>query len=99
MLQIEQANKREQLNLVIEQKIVIEKINPAIIATIVITGSLIKTDKGYFFISVALGKAIVEDVTFMALSPQSPLGKQLMGLKTKDTAIVNNKSYYIEAIE
>ena len=99
MLQIEQANKREQLNLVIAQKIVVEKINPAIVAAIVVNGSLVKTDKGYFFMSAALGKAIIEEITFMALSPQSPLGKQLMGLKTGDTAIINNKGYYIETIE
>ena len=99
MLQIEQANKREQLNLVIAQKIIVEKINPTIVATIVVNGSLVKTDKGYLFMSVALGKSVIEGITFIALSPQSPLGKQLMGLKTKDTAIINNKSYYIEAIE
>ena len=99
MLQIEQANKREQLNLVISQKIIVEKINPTIVAAIVVNGSLVKTDKGYLFMSVALGKAVVEGITFMALSPQSPLGKQLMGLKAGDTAIINNRSYYIEAIE
>ena len=99
MLQIEQANKREQLNQVVAQKIVVEKINPTIVAAIVVNGSLIKTDKGYLFMSVALGKAVVEGITFTALSSQSPLGKQLMGLKTKDAVIINNTSYYIEAIE
>ncbi len=99
MLQIEQQNKREQLAQVIAQKIIVEKINPIIVAAIVVSGSLVKTNKGYLFMSVALGKAIVEGITLTALSPQSPLGKQLMGLKATDTAIINNKSYYIEAIE
>ena len=99
MLQIEQANKREQLNLVIAQKMIVEKMNPTIVAVIVVNGSLVKTDKGYLFMSVALGKAVVEGISFIALSPQSPLGKQLMGLKVKDTTIINNVSYYIEAIE
>ena len=99
MLQIEQANKREQLNQVMAQKLQIEKINPTIVAAIVLTGSLVKTDKGYLFISVASGKAEVEGITFTALSPQSPLGNQLMGLKAGDTAIFNNRSYFIDAIE
>ena len=99
MLQIEQENKREQLAQVIAQKIIVEKINPMIVAAIVVSGSLVKTDKGYLFMSVALGKAVVEGITLTALSPQSPLGKLLMGLKATDTAIINNKSYYIEAIE
>lgn len=99
MLQIEQANKREQLQKVVAQKMVVERINPTIAAPIVVNGSLIKTDKDYLFISVALGKAVVEGITFTALSPQSPLGKELMGLKAGDTAIFNNKRYYIESIE
>ncbi|HEY5369376.1 MAG TPA: hypothetical protein VIJ75_10315 [Hanamia sp.] len=99
MLQIEQANKRAQLEKVIVQKILVEKINSTIVATIILSGSLIKTDKGYLFMSVALGKALIEGITFTALSPQSPLGKELMGLKAGDTAVFNNKRYYIESIE
>lgn len=99
MLQIEQANKRVQLEKVIAQKNVLEKINPTIVAPVVVSGSLVKTDKGYLFLSVALGKAVVEGNTLTALSPQSPLGNQLMGLKAGDTAVFNNKSYYVEAIE
>ena len=99
MLQIEQANKRDQLEKVIAQKIVVEKMNPTIVAPVVVSGSLVKTDKGYLFLSVALGKAVVEGITLTALSPQSPLGNQLMGLKEGDTAVFNNKSYYVETIE
>jgi hypothetical protein len=98
MLQIEQANKRMPLEKVIAQKIAVEKINPTIVAPIVVRGSLVKTDKGYLFMSVALGKALVEGIMITALSPQSPLGKQLMGLKSGDTAVFS-KSYYIETIE
>ncbi|MEO6868058.1 MAG: hypothetical protein ABI168_00340 [Ginsengibacter sp.] len=99
MLQIEQANKREQLAQVVAQKIFLEKINPVIVAPIVVSGSLIKTDKGYLFMSVALGKAIVDEKPCIALSPQSPLGQKLMGLKVKDTAVINETFYCIEAIE
>ncbi len=51
------------------------------------------------FLSVALGKTVVEGITLTALSPQSPLGNQLMGLKAGDTAVFNNNEYYIETIE
>ncbi len=99
MLQIEQANKREQLQQVVAQKIVLEKINPMIAAAIVVSGSLVKTNNGYLFMSVALGKTVLEGITLTALSPQSPLGNQLMGLKAGDTTVFNNKVYYIETIE
>ena len=98
MLQIEQANKREQLTQLLNQKAVFEKINPEIIASIVVTGSLLKTNKGYLFLSVALGKAQVDNTVVIALSPQSPLGQKIMGLKEGEKAIINNMEYCIERI-
>lgn len=99
MLQIEQANTREQLEKIMQQQRALEKIDPAVSAAIVVNGSLVKTNHGYLFISIAGGKAVVEGITVMALSPQSPLGIKLMGLKKGDTATVNNNNYTIERIE
>jgi fibronectin type 3 domain-containing protein len=98
MLQIEQANTREQLKDVVAQKNALEKINPAIAANKIVNGSLVKTNRGYFFVSIALGKAVVDGITVMAVSPQSPLGMQLMGLTTANTAEVNANKYIIENI-
>lgn len=99
MLQIEQTNKRAQLQEVIAQKNILEKINPGLSASIILNGSLIKTNRGYFFISIALGKALVENINVIALSSQSPLGQKLMGLKAGATAEINSTTYLIESIE
>jgi hypothetical protein len=99
MLQIEQANTRQQLKEMIAQKDTLQKINPTIIASIVLQGSLIKTNKGYLFMSVALGKAVVDGVAVIALSAQSPLGVKLMGLTVAGVATVNNNSYIVEGME
>jgi len=99
MLQIEQANKRDQLKGMQLQKTALEKIDPAIVATIIVNGSLVKTNKGYFFVSTALGKAIVNEIAVIAVSPASPLGAKLTGLRVGDTAIMNNTVYDIESIE
>lgn len=99
MLQIEQANTREQLEKIMQQKRALEKINPAVTAPMVANGSLLKTNQGYLYISIAGGKAVIDGVTVMALSPQSPLGIQLMGLQKGAAAKVNNTSYIIENIE
>jgi hypothetical protein len=98
MLQIEQANTRGQLSEVLLQKAALEKINPALSASIIVNGSLIKTNKGYLYISIALGKIQIEGITVIALSQQSPLGIKLMGLKTGDAVEVNGNSYRIESI-
>ena len=99
MLQIEQANTRAQLQEVLAQKAALEKINPILSASIVVNGSLIKTNRGYLFMSIALGKAVIDDNAVIALSPQSPLGQKLMGLKAGDTASINNVEYVIKFIE
>lgn len=99
MLQIEQANTRSQLQEVLNQQAALEKINPQLSADIVLNGSFIKTNRGYLFMSVALGKALVDDITVIALSPQSPLGQKLMGLKTGGSALINSTKYIIESIE
>ena len=99
MLQIEQANTRAQLQEVLNQQAALEKINPDLSADCVLNGSLIKTNRGYLFMSVALGKSVVDGVAVIALSPQSPLGKKLMGLKVGETAEINNTGYLIENIE
>lgn len=99
MLQIEQAQKRDQLKEAQTQLAAMEKINPAITTVSIVTGSLIKTNRGYLLMSTALGKAVIDDISVTALSPQSPLGKQLMGLKTGDTATIHQHQYLIETIE
>jgi hypothetical protein len=98
MLQIEQANTRAQLQEAMEQKAMIEKINPSITPVSIVNGSLIKTNKGYLFLAAALGKAMIDGNTVMALSAQSPLGKKLFGLAVGDIAEVNNNRYVIESI-
>ncbi|MEI7736383.1 MAG: hypothetical protein WCI49_13015 [Ferruginibacter sp.] len=98
MLQIEQANKRAQLLELQEQKASLNRINPTLTPAVIVPGSLIKTNKGYFFMSTALGKISFEGQTVIALSPQSPLGKKLIGNKAGDTAAVNGIEYLIEKI-
>jgi transcription elongation GreA/GreB family factor len=98
MVQIEQANVRKQLHEVQEQKAILLKINPAIAAPVVVPGSLVKTNNGYLFMSTALGKATIDGNVVISLSPQSPLGKNLVGLRVGETAIVNTIEYVVQEI-
>lgn len=98
MLQIEQANVRAQLKEAQEQKALLEKINPAFCPQIIVTGSIIKTNKGHFFLSAALGKTVVNGVTVTALSAHSPLGKQLLHKQTAQAITVNGNQYIVEAL-
>ncbi|MCW3107523.1 MAG: hypothetical protein JWQ09_2029 [Segetibacter sp.] len=99
MLQIEQDNVRKQLKEALEQKAIFEKIDPGASASQIVKGSLVKTDKSYFFVSIALGKIHVDGFTVIALSPQSPLGSKLLGLKPTEGVTMNGTKYTIESIE
>ena len=99
MLQIEQANVRSQLKEVQQQLAALQKINPVLSPAIIVNGSLIKTDKGYLFISIAGGKATIEELVVMAISPQSPLGQLLLQVKDEHVVNINSTSYTIESIE
>ena len=99
MLQIEQANVRTQLQDVLAKKSALEKIDPTLSAKVIVNGSLINTNKGYLWISAALGKAVIENKQVIALSPQSPLGQKLMGLQPGARVMMNQVEYIIESIE
>ena len=99
MLQIEQANTRGQLQEVLEQRLALINIKPDIFTKKVLPGSYVKTNKGNFYISIALGKLIIDGETVMAISPQSPLGAKLMGRCVHDTVTINTHTYLVESIE
>ena len=99
MLQIEQANTRAQLQDAQKQRSVLIIINPDIITKQILPGSYVKTSKGNFYISVALGKLFINGETVMAISPQSPLGAKLMGCCVHDTVTINTQTYLVESIE
>jgi transcription elongation GreA/GreB family factor len=98
MLQIEQANVGAQIQDITNKKAAIEKLDPSLPSNKILNGSLVKTSKGYLYISIALPKMTIEGITITPLSPQSPLGMQLMGLSSGDTATINNNSYIVESI-
>jgi len=96
MLQIEQANVGAQLQDVLEKKAALDRIDPMLSSSKIVNGSLVKTDKGYLFISIALRKARIGGNPVIALSPQSPVGQKLVGLSTRDVAEINKNKYVIE---
>lgn len=98
MLQIEQENTLTKIKEALEQKNQFEKITIELQSTLIIKGSLIKTNKGYLFLSVALGKSIIDDIPVMAISPQSPLGAKLIGLREKENAEINGIVYTVESV-
>ncbi len=99
MLQIEQKNILGQLQEALMQKHGLGKIDPSLTSSSITTGSLVKTSRGYFFISIALGKTVVDGMEVMAISEHAPLGKKMMGLKAGEIVEMNSFEYIVENLE
>lgn len=98
MLQIEQENNSRQLQDALQQKAILEKIDPTLQAEQAVRGSIITTNNGIFFLSLGLGKIMIDEKIVIALSPESPLGTLLLHTKPGDTCTFNNMIYTIEQI-
>ena len=59
------------------------------------TGSLVITDNGKFYIAISAGVLIVDGESYFAVSPVSPVGIKLKGLKAGDGFELNGKKYMV----
>ena len=99
MMHLEQEKLNQKLAEIIGQKNSIDKIDAGAIHTKVALGSLVQTNEMLFYISAALPKIQLENKTIIAVSPQSPLGSQLMGKSLGDEILINTNRFQIKAIE
>ena len=99
MMHLEQEKLNQKLAEIIAQKNIMDKIDADAIHTKVVIGSLVQTNEMLFYISAALPKIQLENKTIIAVSPQSPLGSQLMGKSLGDAVVINTNRFQIKAIE
>jgi transcription elongation GreA/GreB family factor len=97
MLQQEINNLQRQLNESLNQQAVIQKISTEP-SDKVQNGSLVKTDKGLFYIVVSVGEIVSNNQKIMTVSAESPLVKAMSGKKEGETFAVNNMSQIIQKI-
>ena len=94
-LQIEQEQTNQHLLAALQQKDVLDRLNPLIESSVVGPGSIIATAQSLFYMSTGLGKLVVEGKPIISLSLQSPLGMKMKGLKVNNTVEMNGVSYII----
>jgi transcription elongation GreA/GreB family factor len=98
MMHIEQEKLTHKLKESIEQKSILDKIDTSQTHNKVAVGSLVKTNNLTVYISVALPKITFDNQNIFAISPQSPLGIQLMGKVVGFEFEVNSTKYIIQEI-
>jgi hypothetical protein len=92
MMQIERDKAAAQLEEGLKLKAILDRINPEIRPERISLGSLVITSAFKIFVTIGIGKMNVEGEDFLVVAPSSPLGKVLMGLKTKEVFTFNSAS-------
>ncbi len=95
LLQLQQEKLSIQLNDAHLQLQALQKINPAQINPTVNVGSLVHTNNGYLYISVALGKIKIDDSSVMAVSAQAPIGVALKGCAPNTKVVCNGVEFVV----
>jgi transcription elongation GreA/GreB family factor len=98
MAQLEQEKSAKQLHEAVELKNSLLKISINQQSEKVSLGSLVITDKTNFYITIATGKMLIEDQIYFAISPNSPIGKALMGKSYGQKVNFNEEEYSIKNI-
>jgi transcription elongation GreA/GreB family factor len=98
MMHIEQEKITQKLKESIAQKEILDKIDVTKNISRIGIGSLVVTNKLTVYVATALPKIVVDDKNIFAISPQSPLGSQLMGKEIDFSFEINGVKYVIESV-
>ena len=89
MAQLEQEKLRYQIHEFQKMEEIVQKINPSKSNSKIHLGSLVQTDKGWFYISVGLGSLTFKDQVIFAINPEAPVAKALIAKEKGDSIHLN----------
>jgi len=98
MMHLEQEKLNRKLSEILAQKEILNKIDSTKTHQKIALGSLIETSNYLLFLSMALPKITLEGKTVIAVSPQSPLGKSLLGKKNGHVFKIGNSDYEVLSV-
>ena len=93
MMQQETNRNLAQLNEANKLKVALNAISTAGSATHVDAGSVVITNNGNFYIAISAGTLLINGEPYFAISPASPIGLKMKGLKVGDEFSLNGKIY------
>jgi hypothetical protein len=98
MMHLEQEKLSAKLQEAIHLKEILAKIDGTVESKKIIMGSLVKANGLHLFVSAALPKSTIDGISVLTLSPQSPLGSQLIGKEVGAVVEVNGSKFLIEHV-
>ena len=98
MMQLEQQRHEVQLSKAFQLSTDLDRLDMEANYSTVTPGALVKTDRGIYFMSIGMGKIMVDDETVYGISIQSPIGKALLHQKEKAVISFQGKPLTISEI-
>jgi len=98
MMQLEKEKYTRQLAELLKLKKVLDQMGTPKVHSESILGSLVTTNQGNYYLSISVGKILLEEQIYFAISPASPLGRLLLGKKLGEQFSFRNQAFSILAI-
>lgn len=96
MMQLEKEKYAQQLAQAQNLRQQLEQLdNPQSTSLHIQRGTLLRSNEGWYYLSVSLGKIILDGKTVFVLSAASPLGQVLLGKKIGDKILFQGRSIHI----
>ncbi|WP_240911187.1 GreA/GreB family elongation factor [Yeosuana marina] len=95
MLQLEREKAGNQLSEIQKVKEAFSKIDISKNPKVIVLGSLVYTTKFNYYIAISAGEIKFNDHIIYAISPNTPIGKLLMGKSCGDTIVFNDAIFTI----
>ncbi len=98
MMQMEQEKLGIQFKELVNSKKILGSINPSIKSEKIQFGSFVKTDTSWFYISISLGKILIDAKEIFILSSQTPLSKLMLNKANDDSFSFNGNNYTVTEV-
>jgi len=98
MLHLEREKAGQQLAEIQNVKAQLSKIDIEKSSDIINLGSVVYTTKANFFIAISAGELIVNNETFYAISPNTPMGQLLIGKSEGAQISFREQKFVVEKI-
>ena len=98
MLQIERENAGNQLREIEKVMHQLGKVGISLASETIRLGSIVETNQSNFFMSISVGKLETNNLIYLGVAPNSPIGMCLLGKTKGDQFNFNGKVYKILAV-
>lgn len=99
MMHLEQEKLSKKVAEAIETRAYLSKIDGSRISDTVGLGSFLRINSIYLYISAALPKLVIDEMSILCISADAPLAVALMGKKLNDTIVFNGSEFLINHLE